>query len=36
MQEWFVCEEGKEAEAAKIQDKVCRERLKDMYSEAHI
>jgi hypothetical protein len=31
-----VCEEGKEAEAAKIQDKVCRERLKDMYSEAHI
>jgi hypothetical protein len=36
MQEWFVCEEGKEAEAAKVQDKVCRERLKDMYSEAHI
>jgi hypothetical protein len=36
MQEWFVCEEGKEVEAAKVQDKVCRERLKDMYSEAHI
>ena len=31
-----MCEEGKEVEAAKVQDKVCRERLKNMYSEARI
>jgi len=31
-----VCEEEKEVKAVKVQDKVCKERLKDMYFEAHI
>ena len=36
MQDYFTCEDGKQAEAARVQDKVCRERLKDLYHEGRI
>jgi hypothetical protein len=36
MQDYFTCEEGKQVEAARVQDRVCRERLKDMYHEARV
>ena len=36
MQEYFTCEPGKEAEAARVQDKSCKSRLSDLYHEARI
>ena len=36
MQDYFTCEDGKQAEAARVQDKVYRERLKDLYHEGRI
>ena len=36
MQDYFTCEDGKQAEAVRVQDKVCRERLKDLYHEGRI
>jgi hypothetical protein len=36
MQERYMCEPGHEIEASRVQDKVCMERLKDMYYEAHL
>ena len=36
MQDYFTCEDGKQAEAARVQDKVCRERLKDLYHKGRI
>lgn len=36
MQDYFTCEAGQEELAAKVQDKVCRERLKDLYHEGRI
>jgi hypothetical protein len=31
-----MCEEGKQGHAARVQDKVCREHLKDLYHESHL
>jgi hypothetical protein len=37
MQEWFVCEDGaQEDRVAYPQEETCKDRLKDMYHEAHI
>ena len=36
MQECYTCEPGHEIEASRVQDRVCMERLKDMYYEAHL
>jgi hypothetical protein len=36
MQEFFTCQEGHQVEAARVQNRVCRERLKDMYHEARL
>ena len=36
MQNYFTCEAGKEEEAARVQDRVCRERLKDLYHETRV
>jgi hypothetical protein len=36
MQEWYTCESGHEIEASRVPDKVCMERLKDMYYKAHL
>ena len=36
VQDFFTCEEGKEARAAVVQDEVCKQRLKDMYHYVRI
>jgi hypothetical protein len=36
MQEWYTCKLGHEVDASRVQDKVCMERLKDMYYEVHL
>lgn len=36
MQGYFTCEAGQEELAARVQDRVCRERLKDLYHEARV
>ena len=33
MQDFFRCDEGFEDRAARVQDKVCRSRLSDLYHE---
>ena len=34
--DFFTCEEGKAAQAARVQEAVCKDRLKDLYHEAHL
>ncbi|XP_066344399.1 uncharacterized protein [Miscanthus floridulus] len=34
--DFFTCEEGKAAQAARVQEAVCKDRLKDLYHEARI
>jgi hypothetical protein len=36
MQEWYTCEPGDEIEVSRVLDKVCMERLKDMYYKVHL
>jgi hypothetical protein len=36
MQEYFMCDPGHEDEASVVQDRVCQDRLKDMFYEAHV
>ncbi|XP_066391930.1 uncharacterized protein [Miscanthus floridulus] len=34
--DFFTCEEGKAAQAARVEEAVCKDRLKDLYHEARI
>ena len=36
MQNFFWCDEGFEDRAARVQDKVCRSRLSDLYHEMRL
>jgi len=36
VQDFFTCEEGREQHAARVQEAVCKDRLKDLYHEAHL
>jgi len=36
MQDFFRCDEGFEDRAARVQDKVCRSRLSDLYHETRL
>lgn len=36
MQNYFTCEAGQEELAAIVQDRVCRERLRDLYHEGRV
>jgi len=36
VQDFFTCEEGKEQHAARVQEAVCKLRLKDLYHEARL
>jgi len=36
VQDFFTCEEGREQHAARVQEAVCKDRLKDLYHEEHL
>ena len=36
MQDFFRCAPGYEGQAERVQDKVCRNRLSDLYHETHL
>jgi len=36
VQDFFTCEEGREQHAVRVQEAVCKDRLEDLYHEAHL
>ena len=36
VQDFFMCEEGREQHVARVQEAVYKDRLKDLYHEAHL